>query len=117
MSKEQFKLCYVDDNFAWFTTASLDKQWGDDWNDRPYEHNAGTPYEEDGVKLTKLAFYHGMAETPADISGCNSRYSVQDINAGVHAWLVINRFGKDVKSIQAGCSPEEFTKIIKETGG
>jgi len=54
-------LCYVDsiyeseehdqdDNSSdykvilYYTTNSLDKQWGDDWNDSPYEHNAGTPY-------------------------------------------------------------------------
>jgi hypothetical protein len=119
----KFKLCYVDDNFAWFTTAPLDKQWGDDWNDAPYEHNAGAPYEwaehrdMPEYKLTKLAFYHEYAETPADIAGCNSRYSVQAINSGAIAWLAINRYGKDVRAIHAGCTPEEFTNIIKETGG
>lgn len=29
---------------AWFTT-NLERQWGDDWNDAPYEHNAGHPYD------------------------------------------------------------------------
>jgi hypothetical protein len=37
-------LCYVDGVFAYFTTQSLKKQTGDDWNDAPYEHNAGEPY-------------------------------------------------------------------------
>ena len=37
-------LCYVEGNWAYFTTKDLDKQWGDDWDDAPYEHNAGTPY-------------------------------------------------------------------------
>jgi hypothetical protein len=37
-------LCYVSENFAWFTTRSLEEQWGDDWDDAPYEHNAGEPY-------------------------------------------------------------------------
>ena len=37
-------LCYVDSPWAYFTTRPLEKQWGDDWNDAPYEHNAGTPY-------------------------------------------------------------------------
>lgn len=38
-------LCYVDGNFAYFTTRHLYDQCGDDWNDVPYEHNAGAPYE------------------------------------------------------------------------
>ena len=42
------KLCYIDphDRSAWFTSCELDKQWGDDWNDAPYEHNAGEPYRD-----------------------------------------------------------------------
>ena len=41
---DEYKLCYVDGNKAWFTN-NFEKQWGDDWNDRPYEHNAGLPYD------------------------------------------------------------------------
>jgi hypothetical protein len=39
------RLCYVSGNCAYFTTQALEKQWGDDWDDAPYEHNAGSPYE------------------------------------------------------------------------
>jgi hypothetical protein len=38
-------LCYATATWAFFTTRSLKEQWGDDWNDAPYEHNAGDPYE------------------------------------------------------------------------
>lgn len=43
---DKFKLCYIEHNAnrAWFTSADLKDQWGDDWNDAPYAHNAGTPY-------------------------------------------------------------------------
>lgn len=37
-------LCYVDEPWAYFTTQKLEDQWGDDWEDSPYEHNAGKPY-------------------------------------------------------------------------
>lgn len=37
-------LCYVDGQRAYFTTAKLADQWGDDWDDALYEHNAGEPY-------------------------------------------------------------------------
>ena len=120
--KDKFKLCYVENSFAWFTTASLSEQWGDDWNDAPYEHNAGTPYEwriereKPEYKLMKLAFYSDDLETPADIAGHNSLYSVQAINGGVVAWLS-NRWVKPVIAIQAGISPEDFIKIVKESGG
>ena len=40
-----FKLCYIDNNKAWFTD-NFEKQWGDDWNDKPYQDNAGKPYNE-----------------------------------------------------------------------
>lgn len=41
-----FRLCYIDDDTAtaYFTTQPLAEAWGDDWDDAPYEHNAGTPY-------------------------------------------------------------------------
>lgn len=42
---DTLRLCYIDGPWAFFTTQSLDKQWGDDWNDAPYEHNAGDPHE------------------------------------------------------------------------
>ena len=36
-----------------------DIYYGDDWDDAPYEHNAGTPYEEEGFEVLKLGFYTG----------------------------------------------------------
>lgn len=45
MKANKYKLCYVYDNIAYFTTQDISKQRGDDWDDVPYEHNAGEPYE------------------------------------------------------------------------
>ncbi len=33
-------------NVVRFYLGKNGKQWGDDWNDRPYEHNAGKVYDE-----------------------------------------------------------------------
>lgn len=41
---EQYRLCYIDGNKAWFTD-NFDRQWGDDWDDRPYQCNAEEPYD------------------------------------------------------------------------
>lgn len=121
---EVYKLCYVEDCWAWFTTQDLDKQWGDDWNDAPYEHNAGNPYSYSDYdkqkgrpewKLMKLAFDAPM-ETPAQrmVYG-NSRYSVEQINRGDVAWLRPTE--KEGKPIHAGCTPEEFKELIRLVGG
>ena len=40
----ELKLCYCANNIMYFT-SDMTAQWGDDWDDRPYEHNAGSPYE------------------------------------------------------------------------
>lgn len=45
MPKQEPVLCYVSHPFAYFTTQPVENQWGDDWDDAPYEHNAGSPYE------------------------------------------------------------------------
>lgn len=42
--EKEFKLCYVEGNKAWFTD-NFENQWGDDWDDKPYEDNAGYPYD------------------------------------------------------------------------
>src|SRR5690349_11097121 len=104
-------LCYIDGAFAYFTTKPLAEQWGDDWNDAPYEHNAGTPYgpyrsykarHPDSGELVEMSDFHddgtpkweisqvawdGPLSTPADLGGANSRWSVDMINAGMTPWL------------------------------
>lgn len=53
--RDNSKLCYISGEsdydkpgpqefYAYFTTQALSEQWGDDWNDAPYECNAGSPY-------------------------------------------------------------------------
>ena len=32
--------------YAYFTPIELSKQWGDDFDDAPYEYNAGEPYDD-----------------------------------------------------------------------
>lgn len=44
LQNANYVLCYVDGPWAYFTTQPLEDQWGDDWDDAPYEHNAGEPY-------------------------------------------------------------------------
>lgn len=126
--KKEFKLCYIEGtNKAWFTDC-FEHQWGDDWDDSPYECNAGTPYDhwselvEDNPELFKRKWKHNPIElktlyfetedwsqrTPSD----NGEYSVEEINKGRIAWLSTDNY-----NIFAGTTYEEFIKILEENGG
>lgn len=125
--KKQYKLCYVEGQKAWFTD-NFEKQWGDDWNDKPYECNAGEPYDswseliEDNKDVLKRKYKHHPIELKtlyfethdwAEQKPCDmGRFSVEDINKGTVAWVHTDKF-----NILAGTEMEEFIKIIKENGG
>lgn len=117
----EFKLCYVRENFAFFTTAKIEDQIGDDWNDRPYEHNAGAPYEYDKRKkcepyeIKKISYECELIEP--SYSHCNSPWSVKDINAGQIAWLRSPSWSDNKIAIHAGTTLDEFVRIIEEDGG
>ena len=136
---KNFKLCYIEGDTAYFTTQDLDKQWGDDWNDAPYEHNAERPYgpaihyyadgstkkserdwNEDGTpkwEIYTLKFDGYNMETPG-YRAANSAYSVDSINAGHVAWLAgYDSKNKKYVSIQAGASIEEFKHKVRQCGG
>lgn len=116
-------LCYVREPWAYFTTQALDKQWGDDWNDAPYEHNAGHPYGPYGDELLNKAWeivvvaYDGPFETPCE-GQLNSRWSVEQINAGAVAWLRSHRYSSAPPVvIPAGTTLDEFRRLIVRGGG
>lgn len=112
-------LCYVDKGRAWFTTQSLSKQWGDDWNDAPYEHNAGDPYSwierhdgKNGVPqwdlYTALFVGEGLYEPCAFGS-----HSVEEITRGrVMPWVMGNGV-----ALFAGTPMSEFLRVIRAAGG
>lgn len=126
--EKEFKLCYIEDtNKAWFTDC-FEHQWGDDWNDKPYECNAGTPYDhwseliEDNPHIWKRVWKHNpinhkvlyfetedwSQRTPSD----DGEYSVEEINKGRIAWLSTDNY-----NIFAGTTYNDFIQIIEENGG
>lgn len=119
-------LCYVNGQRAFFTTQPLESQWGDDWNDAPYEHNAGSPYapswidKRDKKPLWEIhsVLFCSELVTP-DYEAWNSPYSVQDINAGNIPWL---READDTSAgehirIYAGCTLTDFRRLIVQACG
>ena len=124
------KLCYIKDHCAWFTD-NFEKQWGDDWNDKPYETNAEEPYDhwtedvrikyEFGYKVRSVVHPIKLKKVFFDFEdwGCytilpcdRGRFSVQEINRGITPWIWTQDF-----RIDAGTELEEFIRIIKENGG
>lgn len=100
---------------------------GDDWNDVPYEHNAGYPYEydydapEQGVengqgiypKINIKKIYFELSDYKVPRSGyLNSPYSVETINKGVVAWIWNDNF-----KLFAGTTIDKFIETIEDNGG
>ena len=138
LASQDARLCYIDGPWAYFTTQDLESQWGDDWNDAPYEHNAGTPYEwreerydlderrmvpnrEPRWEIVRVAFDAAGLETPAELYGPNSPYSVEQINAQAHAWLTEPGYGTRPRVftpvVWAGCTLTEFIELIESARG
>jgi hypothetical protein len=104
------RLCFVKQGFAYFT-EDMKTVWGDDWDDRPYEHNAGLPYDY----CLKVGF-DGYWSEPSD--GClNSEYSVREINSGVIPWLSGMAEDRSLVGIHAGATVMDFVRLIKMGGG
>jgi len=111
-----YRLCFVEAHFAYFTTKPLTGegcQWGDDWNDAPYEHNAGAPSSEAEGQIKIVAYKSDTLVLPCD-GHANSPYSVEDLNAGAHPWLSSR---EDRVYIYAGCTPEHFKTEVEKAGG
>lgn len=123
---KEYKLCYVEGNKAWFSD-NFENQWGDDWDDRPYECNAEVPYtswgeeigeDEEGKPIYKehkikhkTLYFEAedwMDERPCDIG----RFSVEDINKQAVAWVHTSKF-----NILAGTTIEKFIETIENNGG
>lgn len=59
----------------------LAEWWGDDWNDRPYEHNAGRVYDQYVAGHVDIAFpFDSLVLEPCD-GAFNSEYSKEDMVA------------------------------------
>ncbi|MEW6016454.1 MAG: hypothetical protein AB1760_00105 [Pseudomonadota bacterium] len=118
---DEARLCYIDGCWAYFTTQDLASQWGDDWNDKPYQFNAGRPYEfheidhEHGRKpwqIVRLAFTADL-EAPCDWVSV----SVDEINRGDVPWLRSPDWSKQRVRIMAGTTLREFIGAIRGAGG
>lgn len=65
--------------------------WGDDWNDAPYEHNAGQVYDRYVTGVKDIAFpFDSLVLEPSNDWCYNSRYSKEDMkNRRVPCLIVV----------------------------
>ncbi len=120
--------------YAYFTPIPLEEQWGDDWNDAPYEHNAEIPYDDivtkthnrNGLEIVDEREFYDIIQIPfairsysyklpRDYGYYNSPFSVDMINSGAVAWIYDPADGKmkNMTAINAGCTIYEFLKKLE----
>ena len=93
------------------------KQWGDDWNDAPYEHNAGTVYSEYVQRTVDYAVPFDLyVHEPSD-DGINSQYSKEDFIARKVAPITIESSewgGKTLLAIHYGDDVDATLKALRD---
>lgn len=112
-----FRVCYVMDGWAYFTSQVPTVQTGLYWFERPYEIHAGRPWSGDDYEIVIHSFLNnerGSLLEPKDISISQTSLSVNDINQGKIPWL-IDYLSGDRLPLHA--TEEEFIQFVKRAGG
>jgi len=64
--------------------------WGDDWNDAPYEHNAGEVYDRYIKEYIDVCFpFDSVVLEPQDDWRDNSDYAKEDMKNGVVPCIIV----------------------------
>ena len=107
---------------AWQVMASgnvLVLDWegdGDDWNDAPYEHNAGAPYTTEDCKVLRLTFLDEWVSLKEPCSPYRSSpHTVEEINREGYPWLGYKSEYQTWKYVFPGTTVREFLQFIKDS--
>lgn len=132
-NKKQYKLFYIQPNskrpapLVCFTTGDITQEWGDDWDDAPWEHNAGTPYYNNAdAQYFEMRIEDGdltSIKTPEEHFGGNSPFSVKKINSGMFPWLTVDVWDPESRKYEehkdlfpAGLTLDKFIKRCQSVG-
>ncbi len=104
-------------NLVRFFLGENGKQWGDDWDDAPYEHNCGTVYDEYVTGTYDMAFpWDCRLEEQAD-AVINSQYCRKDfMDRKVAALTITDKFDK-IHNFYFGDDMNAILKIGRLCGG
>jgi len=98
----QWKLCYVRNPFLYFVSPEdYDTVTGDDWNDAPYQYNAGPPNRPCYVIAVRGLYEPAMY------------FSVDSIRAG-HGWFLEYGYGEPHERIAGGITLHEMLGIAQK---
>lgn len=113
--REIYQLCFVRGCWAYFANVPPTEVRGDDWDDAPYDCNAGEPYEREGQEIVCVA-YDGPYE-----ENCQACLSADQINRGEGPWLVDRGYGttypKWADRVDAGTTLADFKARITWASG
>ena len=104
------RLCIIRENLACFV-SDYDGVRGDDWNDSPYDANAGWPYEE--FEQIEVYFDEGNCFYRPGTSFSQHHYSLDTMRKEKIPFMVC----PGVNVILPGSTLREFIKIIKTNDG
>ena len=88
-----------------------DDYWGDDWDDAPYEHNAGTVYDEfvQGIVYAVMAWAGAVTEPADDWNyNSNSPFCKEDFRSGRTPCLLL----VPPSEMEGWWTGEEYSKFI-----
>lgn len=120
--------------YAYFTPLSLKDQWGDDWNDSPYDCNAEIPYDividdsettSPDINVARKTHEITIIQVPFAIKSYNTMFPkdwsenipfcVDDINNGAIAWIYDNNSANHKSvCVYAGINPFDFIQKLEE---
>lgn len=71
--------------------ADCEDYWGDDWNDYPYDCNAGTVYDRyvAGVKDVAFPFDSLVLEPSSEWAGGNNNFSKEDMKKRIVPCIIV----------------------------
>lgn len=108
MNPNDYHLCLIIENRAFFAPVPACDVWGDDWDDAPYWCNAGAPYHDDTISV----LFDGAFYLPGEDD--NKHFSVQQINALIRPWL----YSPDNQTwLYANATLTQFVKYVCANGG
>lgn len=106
----------------YFTDEDISDLYGDDWDDRPYEHNASEPYGIKSDRNKEVTFETYILESDRVRTPCsgylNSPWSVDDILAKKVPWLEIVTYTAEgeynLAVFHAGAAKDDIFKSLAE---
>ncbi|WP_250479048.1 MULTISPECIES: hypothetical protein [unclassified Caballeronia] len=113
---DDYRLCFVRVPWAFFTRVALDRQWGEHWDQAPYELHAGLPDSSRIHPILKVAFDGPFF--PPDAGRNGHSLSVRELNEGAAPWLrTEGNFHGEPVHIMAGVTLRQFHLLVSMAGG